>query len=42
MMRCLLFLLAVLFAVPAAAAKPLFASSAPLSIAIEAPRSGAA
>ena len=37
MMRCLLFLLAVLFAVPAAAAKPLFASSAPLSIAIEAP-----
>ena len=37
MTRCLLFLLAVLFAVPAAAAKPLFASSAPLSIAIEAP-----
>lgn len=37
MMRPLLFLLAALFAFPAAAAKPLFASASPLSISIEAP-----
>jgi hypothetical protein len=37
MIRSLLFLFAVAFAVPAAAAKPLFATSAPLSISIEAP-----
>ena len=37
MMRCLLSLLALALAVPAAAAKPLFATSVPLAISIEAP-----
>ncbi|MEO7602370.1 MAG: hypothetical protein ABIS39_03775 [Sphingomicrobium sp.] len=37
MIRSLLFLLALILAAPAAAAKPLFASQAPLSISIEAP-----
>ena len=37
MMRCLLFLLALILSVPAAAAKPLFATSAPMSVSIEAP-----
>ena len=37
MMRPLLFLVAVLFALPATAAKPLFSSAAPVSIGIEAP-----
>ena len=37
MIRSFLFLLAVALAAPAAAAKPLFASPAPLSISIEAP-----
>ena len=37
MMRPLLFLFALVLAVPGAAAKPLFATSAPMSISIEAP-----